>query len=156
MPDSTSPGAGTIIVQAPGGPTLFQAVRIASSAPGLYFDPGTGAVSGYAVDSKGNVLPLSTCTVQQGCFATHLPVASTPGGLDFVIYGTGLRGGFGGVRMHVGTYTIEAVDIRAHGSYAGVDDLRFHLPQDFPLHLYQPISAESAEGESNHLWIYLE
>jgi len=72
------------------------------------------------------------------------------------MYGTGLRGASGRVRMHIGTYTIESVDIRAHAGYAGVDDLRFHLPQDFPLHLYQPISAEIAEGESNHLWIYLE
>jgi uncharacterized protein (TIGR03437 family) len=156
MPDLASPGIGTIIVEAPGGPTLFQAVRIASSAPGLYFDPNSGAVSGYAVDSKGNVFPLTACSVQQGCFATHLPVASTPGGLDFVIYGTGLRGASGRVRMHIGTYAIESVDIRAHAACAGVDDLRFHLPQDFPLHLYQPISAETAEGESNHLWIYLE
>jgi len=151
MPDLASPGIGTIIVQPPESLTLFQPVRIASSAPGLYFDP-----SGYAVDSQGNVFPLVACSVQQGCFTTHLPVASTSGGLDFVMYGTGLRGASGRVRMHIGTYTIESVDIRAHGGYAGVDDLQFHLPQDFPLHLYQPISAETPEGESNHLWIYLE
>ena len=155
MPDSASPGQGTIIVQPPGGLTLFQPVRIASSAPGLYFDPGSGAVSGYAADNKGNVFPLSTCSVQQGCLTTHLPLASTPGGLDFVMYGTGLRGDSGHVRMHIGTYTIDSVDIRPHVVYAGVDELRFHLPQEFPLHLYQSISAETPEGESNHLWIYL-
>ena len=156
MPDLASPGIGTIIVQPPGGVTLFQQVLIASSAPGLYFDPGTGAESGFAVDSQGNVFPLTTCNVQQGCFATHLPLASTSGGLDFEIYGTGLRGASGRVRIHIGTYTIDSVDIRAHGVYAGVDDLRFHLSQDFPLHLYQSISAETPEGESNHLWIYLD
>ena len=156
MPDSASPGIGTMIVQPPGGVTLFQPVRIASSAPGLYFDPGSGAVSGYAADNKGNVFPLSTCSAQQGCLATHLPVASTSGGLDFVIYGTGLRGASGRVSMHIGTYTIDSVDIRPHPAYAGVDDLRFHLPQEFPLHLYQSISAETPEGESNHLWIYLD
>ena len=157
MPDLASPGTGTIVVQPPGGlPTLFQAVQIASSAPGLYFDPGTGAASGYAVDSKGNVFPFETCNTQQGCITTHLPVASTPGGLDFAMYGTGLRGDSGRVRMHIGTYIIDSVDIRPHTGFAGVDDLRFHLPQDFPLHLYQSISAETPEGESNHLWIYLD
>jgi uncharacterized protein (TIGR03437 family) len=157
MPDLASPGAGTIVVQPPGGfTTLFEPVRIASSAPGLYFDPGTGAVSGYAVDSKGNVFPFATCNAQQGCITTHLPVASTPGGLDFAMYGTGLRGDSGRVRMHIGTYTIDAVDIRPHSGYAGVDELRFHLPQDFPLHLYQSISAETPEGESVHVWIYLD
>jgi hypothetical protein len=58
--------------------------------------------------------------------------------------------------MHIGTYTVDSVDISPHGGYAGVDDLRVHLPQDFPLHLYQSISADTGEGESNHLWIYLD
>jgi len=113
-------------------------------------------VSGYAADSKGNVFPLATCSAQQRCFTTHLPVASTPGGLDFVMYGTGLRGASGRVRMRIGTYTVESVDIVPHGGYSGVDDLRFHLPQDFPLHLYQTISAVTPEGKSSHLWIYLD
>src|SRR5262249_38712058 len=129
MPDFGSPRIGTIIVEGPGGPTLFQAVRIASSAPGLYFHPSSGAVRGYAVDSKGKVFPLAACGLQHGCSTTHLPVASTPDGLDLVMYGTGLRGASGRVRMHIGTYTIESVDIRAHAGYAGVDDWRFHLPQ---------------------------
>jgi uncharacterized protein (TIGR03437 family) len=145
MPDSASPGAGTIIIQPPEGPTLFQDVRIATSAPGLYFHTGTGAASGYAVDSKGNVFPVSTCSAQQGCFTTHLPIASTPGGLDLVMYGTGVHGTSCSVRMHIGTFTIDSVDTSPHGDYADVDVLRFHLPQDFPLHLYQSISAETAE-----------
>jgi uncharacterized protein (TIGR03437 family) len=156
MPDSATPGEGTLVVQPSGSSTLFQAVRIASSAPGLYFDTGTGAVGGYAIDSKGNVFPLSTCVVQQGCFTTHLPVASTPGGMDLIMYGTGLRSASGRARMHIGTYTINSVDISPHAGYAGVDDLRFHLAQDFPLHLYQSVSAETPEGESNYLWIYLD
>jgi uncharacterized protein (TIGR03437 family) len=156
LPDSASPGEGTIILQPPSGPTLFQEVRIATSSPGLYFDPGSGAVSGFAADSKGNVFPLATCSGQQGCFITRLPVASTPGGLDLVMNGTGLRGASGRIRMRIGTYLIDAVSMSPHGGYPGIDDLRFHLPQDFPLHLYQSVSAESPEGESNHLWIYLD
>jgi hypothetical protein len=41
-------------------------------------------------------------------------------------------------------------------SLAGVDELHFHLPQDFPLRLSQAVSVETPDGESNHLWIYLE
>jgi uncharacterized protein (TIGR03437 family) len=156
MPDSASAGEGTISIQPPEGPTLFQEVRIARSAPGLYFQTGTGAAIGYAVDSKGNVFPFSTCSAQQGCFTTHLPIASTPGGLDLVMYGTGVRGASGSARMHIGTFTIDSVDISPHGDYAGVDVLRFHLAQDFPLHLYQSVSVETPDGASNYLWIYLE
>ena len=44
---------------------------------------------GFAFDSKGNVFPLVTCSTNQGCTATQLPLSSTPGGLDLVLYGTG-------------------------------------------------------------------
>lgn len=31
------------------------------------------------------------------------------------------------------------------------DDIRFHLPQDFPLRLFHAISAETLDGVSNYL-----
>jgi hypothetical protein len=87
---------------------------------------------------------------------THLPLSSARGGLDFVLYATGLRAHPEPVRIRIGTHTLNLVDVRPHPSVAGVDELRFHLEQDFPLRLYQAISAETPDGDSNHLWIYLE
>jgi uncharacterized protein (TIGR03437 family) len=154
MPDAASPGAATVIVQPPRGPSLSQPVTIRATAPGLYFDSGTGSPSGYASDGNGNLFPLVVCAGQQGCGRARLPLSSTPGGLDFVLYGTGLRSG--PAKLRIGTHTLDSVDIRPHPGIAGVDDLSFHLPQDYPLRLYQAISAETPDGSSNHVWIYLE
>ncbi len=141
MPDAASPGAATLIVQPPRGPSISQQFRIRRVAPGLYFDTAT-ASNGYASDSMGHVFPLTSCLNQGGCFVTPLPLSSSPDGLDFVLYG-------------IGTHTVDTVEIRPHPGIAGVDELRFHLPQDFPLRLYQTILAETRGGASNYRWTYL-
>ena len=150
MPQDVAPGAATLVMQPPHSPALSQPVTIRLSAPGIYSDIG------YATDNQGNLLPLVTCPKQGGCYATPLPLSSTPGGLDVVLYGTGLRAASGQVTMRIGTHTLRPVEIHPHAGIAGVDDLRFHLPQDFPLRLFQAISAETPDGSSNHLWIYLD
>ena len=73
-----------------------------------------------------------------------------------VLYGTGFRNATGRVRIRIGTHTIDNVTVSRHPDIAGVDELHFHLPQAFPLHLYQTISVETADAVSNHTWIYLE
>jgi hypothetical protein len=154
MPEAASPGAGTIVIEPPQGPVISQPVSIARTGPGVYFDVGTGAPSGYAADRSGNLFPLVTC--QRGCTITHLPLSSTLGGLDVALYGTGIRAASGPVKLRIGTHTLDSATVRQHPTVAGVDELNFHLPQDFPLRLYQVISAETAEGASNYSWIYLE
>ena len=156
MPDGVVPGVATVIVQPAQGPAVSQRVSVQRSAPGLYFNVATGIINGYASDSKGNLFPFATCPNQTQCFATHLPLSSTPGGLDFTLYGTGLRGASGSIRIRIGTHTIDSVDVCPHGGIAGVDDLRFHLAKEFPLRLFQVLSAETPDGASNYLWIYLE
>ena len=73
-----------------------------------------------------------------------------------VLYGTGVRNAARGVRIRIGTHTIDNVTVSLHLDFAGVDELHFHLPQDYPLHLYQTISVEAEDVVSNHNWIYLE
>jgi uncharacterized protein (TIGR03437 family) len=155
MPESAATGPATVIVQPPQGPSLMQPVTIRRTAPGLYFDPGSGNALGYAADAAGNLFPLYTCAANRGCITTKLPLSSTPGGLDLVLYGTGARAAQS-VSLRVGTHTLNDVRVMPHGDVAGVDELHVHLPQDFPLHLYQAIAAETADGLSNYLWIYLE
>ena len=155
MPDAATPGIATVILQPPQGPSISQPVTIRRTAPGLYTASGTAVPSGFASDSKGNVLPLATC-VNQSCFTTHLPVSSTPGGFDFVLYGTGFRARRGFVRLRTGTHMLNDVEIYQHPNIVGVDELHFHIPPDFPLRLFQTILAETPDGDSNYLWIYLE
>jgi len=149
MPAGMAPGSATVIVQPPQGASLSQKVTIRRTSPGFY----TGTGSGFAFSSKGNLYPLITCSSNQGCTATPLPLSSTPGGLDFVIFGTGFRAGL--ARLRIGTYTI-FVHISHHPGSAGVDEIRFHLPPDFPLRLYQAVLAEEVNGDTNVLWVYLE
>ena len=156
MPDAASPGTATLIVQPAQGPSLSQGVTIRHTAPGLYTGVRTATPRGYASDSEANLFPLVSCTSREGCYATRLPLSSTPGGLDFVLYGTGLRAASGPVRLGIGTHTLDSVEIRPYPAIAGVDELRFHLPREFPLRLYQAISVDTLEGASNYLWIYLE
>ena len=156
MPDEVKPGVATVIVQPPLGPAVSQSVNVQRSAPGLYFNVATGIISGYASDRKGNLYPFATCSNQTQCFVTQLPLSTTPGGLDFTFYGTGLRGAAGSIRIRIGTHPIDSVDVCPHRGMAGVDDLRFHLAQEFPLRLFQVLSAETPDGTSNFLWIYLE
>ena len=153
MPLGLAPGPATAIVQPPQGPSLSQKVTISRTAPGLYSGIGTGVSGGFAFDSKGNVFPLVTCSTNQGCTATQLPLSSTPGGLDFVIYGTGFRAGL--VRLRIGTHTL-MVRVSYHPGSAGVNQLHFHLAQDFPLRLYQAVLADTMEGDSNVFWVYLK
>jgi uncharacterized protein (TIGR03437 family) len=153
MPLDTSPGTATIIVQPPEGPALSQPVTISRTAPGLFSE--SGGPKGFASDSSGNVFPLVTCQ-GQACYATQLPVSSTQGGLDFVLYLTGFRARREPVRVRIGTHILRGVHLRPHAEFAGVEELHFHLPQDFPLRLYQAISVETPHGNSNYLWIYLE
>jgi uncharacterized protein (TIGR03437 family) len=153
MPFDASPGMGAIIVQPPEGPGLSQPVRITRTAPGLFSE--SGAPKGFALDNNGNTFPLVTCQ-GQACYATQLPVSSTQGGLDFVLYATGLRARREPIRVRIGTHTLHRVHRRPHTEIAGVEELHFHLPQDFPLRLYQAISVETPHGKSNYLWIYLE
>ena len=141
MPEAASPGIATVIVQPPQGPSVSQAVRISPSAPGLYLDPVIGGPKGYFYDAEGNVFSLLTCLSQGSCFATHIPLSTTPGGLDFVLYGTGLRLASGLVTLYVGTHALDSVAVVPDSEIAGVDCLRFHLPQEFPLHLYQTLSV---------------
>jgi uncharacterized protein (TIGR03437 family) len=156
MPDGAAPGPATVMVEPPSGAVLSQPVTIRATAPGLYYDFGSGGPLGYASDAAGTVLPLYRCVDQRGCSLTHLPVSSTARGMDIVLYGTGVRAAPGRIRMRIGTYTLDAVEVISHPDVAGVDELRFHLPQDFPLRLYQSVAAETSDGTSNHLWIYLE
>jgi uncharacterized protein (TIGR03437 family) len=155
MPVDASPGMGVLIVQAPEGRSLSQAFRIARTAPGLFSEGGFAVPKGFASDSNGNVFPLATC-LNAACYTTQLPLSLTPGGLDFVLYATGFRAGREAVRIRIGTHTLDGVLVGPHAEIAGVDELHFHLPQDFPLRLYQTILAETAQGESNYLWIYVE
>jgi uncharacterized protein (TIGR03437 family) len=155
MPLDASLGPAALIVQPPEGPSLSQPVQIIRTAPGLFSEGGGDVPNGFASDSNGNAYPLVTCPAG-ACYITQLPLSSTPGGLDFVLYATGFRTGRGPVRIRLGTHTLHGVYVRPHPDIAGVDELHFHLPQDFPLHLYQPISAETADGRSNYLWIYLK
>ena len=149
MPSGISPGPATVIVHPPQGASLSQKVTVRRTAPGLY----VGAGSGFAFSSKGSVFPLITCSNSQGCIATPLPLSSTPGGLDFVLYGTGFRAGF--ARLRIGTYAVLGYVVRHTGS-AGTDEVLFHLPADFPMRLYQALLAETVDGNSNVLWIYLK
>ena len=155
MPDVAIPGLATVIVQPPQGPSLSQPVTIRRTAPGLYSENGIAVPSGFASDINGNVFSLATC-LNQSCYTTHLPVSSTPGGLDFVLYCTGFRVSRGFVRLRIGTHALNDVEVHRHPNIAGVDELHFHIPQDFPLRLFQTILAETPDGDSNYLWIYLE
>jgi uncharacterized protein (TIGR03437 family) len=155
MPDDASPGAATLIVQPLRGPSISQPITIRKIAPGFYY-AANAAPQGYASDSQGNLFPFVTCTNQDNCFTTQLPLSSSPGGLDFVLYGTGVRGADGHLRVRIGTHTVDSAEIRPHSGIAGLDELRFHLPQDFPLLLYQTVSAEARDAASNIVWIYLE
>jgi uncharacterized protein (TIGR03437 family) len=155
MPAASSPGTATVSVQPPEGPSLSQSVRISRTAPGIFSDNGVAVPKGFASDGNGNMFPLSTC-LDQACYVTHLPLSSTQGGLDFVLYCTGLRVKRESLRIRIGTHTLNSVHIRPHPTTAGVDELHFHLPQDFPLRLYQAILLETSHRDSNHLWIYLE
>jgi hypothetical protein len=143
-------------VQPPQGPALSQTLIIRRTAPGLYYDSGTGAPTGFAFDSQGNTVLLTRCQQAGACTITRLPVASTPGGLGMVLYGTGFGNAGGQVRLHIGTHAINQATVFRHPDIAGVDELHFHLPQDFPLHLYQTISVEMEDVVSNYTWIYLE
>ena len=153
MPLDLSPGQATVIVQPPQGPSLSQMVTIRRIAPGLYSGIRTEVSGGFAFDSKGNVFPLVTCSTNQGCTVTQLPLSSTPGGLDLVLYGTGFRAGL--VRLRIGTHTVIA-RVSYHPGSAGVNQLHLHLAQDFPLRLYQAILGETMDGDSNVVWIYLK
>jgi hypothetical protein len=153
MPLGVAPGPATVIVQPTQGPSLSQKVTIRRTAPGLYSGIGTGVSGGFAFDSKGNVFPLVTCSTNQGCAATQLPLSSTPGGLDLVLYGTGFRAGL--VRLRIGTHRA-IVRVSYHPGSAGVNQLHFHLAQDFPLRLYQAVLVDTVEGDSNVFWIYLK
>jgi uncharacterized protein (TIGR03437 family) len=154
IPDDAAPGPSTLFVQPPRGPALSQPITIQQSSPGLYSVSGNPA--GFASDSQGNMFPFFTCPQPSQCQPTHLPLSSTPGGLDFVVYATGLRGALGPVRMHIGTYTVAPVKVTPRDGAAGIDAITFHLPQDFPLQLFQAVAAETADGVSNYLFIYLE
>ena len=156
MPEAAAAGPATLIVQSPLGPTLSQPVAIRPTAPGLYGDFGTGAVQGYAWDNQNNVFPLVTCPPSPaGCGITQLPLSSTPGGLNFIFYGTGVRAASGAVRLRIGTHTLESIGVTPHPGVTGLDDVGFHLPQDYGLRLYQPVWVETADGASNPHWIYL-
>lgn len=156
IPDSSIAGPANLIVQPPQGPLLSQPVEIRGMAPGIYFETFGATPRGYAYDAEGNLYPLAHCQFGQGCFITHLPVSSTPGGLDIVLYATGLRAASGAARLQIGTYTLDSVEIHRHPDYAGVDELHFHLAPEFPLRLFQSIAVETSEQTSNHLWIYVE
>ena len=156
MPDCVTPGPATLVVQPPQGPLLSQPIRIRPTAPGLYFENGSAAPRGYAFDSEGNLFPLANCQNDQRCYPMHLPLSSTSGGLDLVLYGTGLRAVSGGVTIRIGTHTVSEAEILCHPEYVAVDELHFHLPQEFPLHLFQAISVDTPDTSSNYLWIYLE
>jgi uncharacterized protein (TIGR03437 family) len=153
LPSEAAAGTATLILQPPKGPASLQHVEIRRTAPGLF--SVNGIPKGIASDNAGNLYPIATCTGNVQCVIAILPLSSTPGGLDFVLYGTGLRNETGTVRLLIGTHTLRATGVRA-SEIAGVDEIRFHLPQDFPLHLYQSIAVQTAEGVSNHLFIYLE
>ena len=73
-----------------------------------------------------------------------------------VLYGTGFRTVTGPVTIRIGTHLIGEVALSWHPQIAGVDELRFLIPQDFPLHLFQTISAETGDGITNYAWIYLD
>jgi hypothetical protein len=45
--------------------------------------------------------------------------------------------------MHVGTHVVDTTAVAPHPDVAGVDELHLHLPQDFPLRLYQSVAAET-------------
>ena len=152
MPPGVAPGPATVIVQPSQGPSLSHTVTIRRTAPGLY-PTGTGMSGGFAFDSKGTVFPLVTCSSNQGCIVTQLPLSSTPGGLDLVLYGTGFRSGIVGLR--IGTRRV-IVRVSYHPGSAGVNQLQFHLAQDFPLRLYQAVLADNREGSSNVVWLYLK
>ena len=156
LPDSTAPGISTLVLQPPDGPSIYQQVAILQTAPGLYTDLSGGAPSGYASDPAGTITTFSNCLPARGCTVNILPVASTAGGLDLVLYGTGLRNLTDHPRVRIGTHTVDAISMTPHPSIAGVDEVRFRLAQDFPLHLYQAISVETDDAHSNYLWIRLE
>ena len=73
-----------------------------------------------------------------------------------VLYGTGIRTVTGPVTIRIGTHTLTDVTVLRHPQIAGVDELRFQIPQEFPLRLFQTISAETADGVTNLAWIYLD
>jgi len=155
IPDAAAAGAGSLLLQPPQGPALSQPVTIRRGAPGLYFEPNSGAPVGFAIDSRSQTTPLSTCEPSGRCNLNTLRVASTPGGLDVILYGTGFRHAEG-VKVRIGTHVIEGVVVLPHPEIAGVDEAHFHLGPEFSLHLYQAISIETAEAVSPHCWIYLE
>ena len=52
--------------------------------------------------------------------------------------------------------TLDAARVFPSGDFPGLDEAHFHLPQDFPLRLYQLISVEAPGAPSNYLWVRLE
>ena len=61
----------------------------------------------------------------------------------------------GPAKLRIGTHIV-LIYVSHHAGSAGVDELHFHLPQDFPLRLYQAVLADTVNGDSNVLWIYLD
>ena len=76
--------------------------------------------------------------------------------MDFVLYATGVRAAADRARLRIGPHTLNSIEVRPHPDIEGLDELHFHLAQDFPLNLYQSIAVETPDGTSNVLWIYLE
>src|SRR5262249_33743728 len=144
MPAAAAPGPATLIVQPPQGPSLSQTVSVRVTSPGL-FPESVGAPRGFAWDRAGHYFALGNCIAATRCFVALAPFSWAAGGLVFVLYATALRAGGSSIKVRIGTYTLESA-ARPHADIAGVDELRFHLPQDFPLRLYQTILAETPDG----------
>lgn len=152
------PGPATIRVQPPEGPLLTQSVKVSAPAPGLFSADfsGAGAPLGFALNNNLSVFPLAACSNPYQCSVPILPLSSSKGGLDFVLYVTGLRESPEQARVQIGTFRLDAARIFPSGDFPGLDEAHFHLPQDFPLRLYQLISVEAPGAPSNYLWVRLE
>jgi uncharacterized protein (TIGR03437 family) len=136
IPSGLAPGAATVKVNRTSGTVLTGSLTIASSSPGLYSANGNGAGVALAlaesITSSGTVTPLSVFSCQSGvalsCLSTPIDVATAPGTVYLVLFGTGIRGA-GSLQAYIAGQQLPVEFAGAQGQYQGLDQVNIAVPK---------------------------
>jgi uncharacterized protein (TIGR03437 family) len=159
-----APGLAQVIIRKQDGGTVAGAIFVAPTGPGLFSVDGSGSgvglISVIHRDASGNDRWSTAFSDASGTMAAA-PVSMSDASrrVYLQLYGTGIRpaNGAAGVTAKVGGVTVPLETVAAHGSLAGIDEIRIGpLPRGLAGSGVVPVVVTAGGRASNAVTVTLQ
>ena len=164
IPGGVAPGMAQVLIRKQDGGSVAGSIFVTATGPGLFSVDGSGSgvglISVIHRDESGNDTWSAAFSDASGTMATApISMSDASRKVYLQLYGTGIRpaSGAAGVTAKVGGVNVPMESVAAHGSLAGIDEIRVGpLPQSLSGSGVATVTVTAGGRDSNAVTVLLQ